>query len=70
MQRVDFEGDVTERERQIIRAIIASYGTLMMMSFGVAQNAGGLTETQQTLVVTLTKEFGEKHFPELRFWVE
>lgn len=70
MKAVKFKGNVTDRERQMIQAILWNHGQALMSSFGIERNTSGLLASEYQMVAQLTKEFGEKSFPDLTFWVE
>ncbi|WP_438000609.1 hypothetical protein WMF26_13085 [Sorangium sp. So ce185] len=71
MKRVKFVGhNITERERQIINALIDVHGKAMLAAFGIKQATVGYTDEQAKMVLEMTKEFGEQHFPDVKFWVE
>lgn len=71
MKRVKFFGqNISERERQIINALIELHGKALLASFGLQQATIGYTDEQARMVLEMTKEFGEQHFPDVKFWIE
>ncbi|AUX43444.1 uncharacterized protein SOCE26_048920 [Sorangium cellulosum] len=71
MKRIRFVGqNITERERQIINALIDVHSKAMLSAFGINQATAGYTDEQTRMVLEMTKEFGEQYFPDVKFWSE